>query len=331
MADEITINFNNEESMDKNIAETDTSNQETVVEQHSVEETTITPARECTDYNTIVVCGGSLMGIINLGCIQYAFDNYYLKDLDNYFGTSSGAFICYLLAIGYTPIEIMVYICTKEVIESLHETVDIVGLFRSDSKGLAKFEYIAQILEKMTIEKTGVLLTMGDLKRKFGKSLTICTYNITAGKTVYVSSDSHPDMPCITALRMTSNLPYIFEPFCYRDNFYIDGGVCDNFPIMKAMSDPSNKVIGFDLDYNYAVKDGRDITNMTFLANLFRIPVSSQAEMLHEWYKDKCDIIRVFTEFIGVSNISSTEKLELFSDGYNNCKKYFEEKESCGK
>ena len=56
------------------------------------------------DYDTLVLAGASSKCIVTLGAIQYAYDNFLLKNLQTYIGTSSGAMICYLLAIGYTPV-----------------------------------------------------------------------------------------------------------------------------------------------------------------------------------------------------------------------------------
>ena len=54
-----------------------------------------------------------------LGALGYEDDNYLLKKVTKYVGTSSGAMCNYLLAIGYSPIEIMVYLCTKQMLEKM--------------------------------------------------------------------------------------------------------------------------------------------------------------------------------------------------------------------
>ena len=48
-------------------------------------------------YDTLVLSGGSSKGIIILGCIQYLVDNYLLKGIETYIGTSVGSIICFLL------------------------------------------------------------------------------------------------------------------------------------------------------------------------------------------------------------------------------------------
>ena len=71
------------------------------------------------DYDTLVLAGGSSKGLMILGALQYGFDNYLLKNVNTYIGCSAGAMIGYLLAIGYTPIEIVVYICCNQLMEKM--------------------------------------------------------------------------------------------------------------------------------------------------------------------------------------------------------------------
>ena len=75
------------------------------------------------DYDTLVLSGGSSKGIMTLGALQYLYDNFLLKNIKNYIGTSAGAMICYLLAIGYTPVEIIVYICKHQLLEKMQHFI----------------------------------------------------------------------------------------------------------------------------------------------------------------------------------------------------------------
>ena len=54
-------------------------------------------------YNSLVLSGGAVRGLAIIGALQYAYDNFLLKNVKFFFGTSVGAIICYLLVIGYTP------------------------------------------------------------------------------------------------------------------------------------------------------------------------------------------------------------------------------------
>lgn len=277
------------------------------------------------EYDTLVLSGGSIYGIAVLGALQYAYDNFFLQNVTRYFGTSSGAMICYLLIIGYTPIEIMVYICTNQIIEKMYENVNFSGLLEG-TLSVSDFKYISDNLEIMTVKKTGKLLTLGDLKEKYNKNLTVTTYNATKGIKEYISSDSHPNIPCLIALRMTSNIPFIFEPYKYNMEFYIDGAFCDNFPLKPAIRENS-KILSINLACNnHKIKDARDLTKLQFVLNLLRITVFSKSKLITELYKDKSDIITIHTNLDNIFKINSTKKLEMFSNGFNASKDYFENK-----
>jgi peptidase E len=104
------------------------------------------------NYDTLVIAGGSTKGILALGALQYAIDNYMLSKIKTYIGTSAGAMICYLLAIGYTPIEIIVYICSHQLMEKLVH-FNIVAMI--NNQGASSYNAIHEIFEKMTINKIG--------------------------------------------------------------------------------------------------------------------------------------------------------------------------------
>ena len=98
------------------------------------------------DYDTLVLAGGSAKSIVTLGAVQYVYDNYLYRNLKYYIGTSAGAIICYLLIIGYTPIEIMVYICTNQILEKMQH-FNVFSLIKG--QGACSFHIIQEELEKM--------------------------------------------------------------------------------------------------------------------------------------------------------------------------------------
>ena len=132
---------------------------------------------DTVEFDTLVICGGSINGISILGALQYVTDNNIINNIKSYVGTSVGAIISYLLIIGYTPVEIIVYLCTHHVLFEKLKCFDIIQASRGE--GATTFLYIAEQIEKMTIDKTGRLFTLKDLFTIYGKKLVCVTYNIT--------------------------------------------------------------------------------------------------------------------------------------------------------
>lgn len=274
------------------------------------------------EFDTLVLSGGSVLAISTLGALQYLIDNSLISHIQTFVGTSAGAIISYLLIIGFTPIEIVVYLCTNQHIFEKLKCFDFIKASRGE--GATTFLFVAEQLEKMTIEKTGRLFTMKDLQSIFAKKLVCITYNVSKNCTEYLDDVSYPDLPCITALRMSSNLPLVFEPYKYGDSFYIDGGLSNNFPVDIAET-YGNNVLGINISH-YTSEDVPNTHILEYMYKLIMIPLTELVKTRLSRVKDSTKIINLtrgvllkFFEF----DINSKSKLDLFSNGYEECKDIF--------
>ena len=270
-------------------------------------------------FDTLVLSGGAMKGILVIGALQYAFDENLLNDVQTYVGTSAGAVICFLLIIGYTPREIMVTLCTNRIMEKL-QNFNVVSMI--NGLGAASFAGLQEHLEKMTITKIGYLPTLAYLHEKFKKKLICCTYNLSKSSTEYLSYENHPELPCLIALRMSSNLPLIFEKYNYNDSFYIDGGLADNFPIHIG-DQLGSRILGILISSqpeNFNKIQDMDI--MEYIYNLMSIPSNEITLLKNRLVTEKSTIVTLSYENIKIFNfaIDSKTKLEMFSSGYQQCK-----------
>jgi predicted acylesterase/phospholipase RssA len=275
-------------------------------------------------YDTLVLSGASIKGLVLLGALQYAYDNYLMK-ITTYIGTSSGAMICYLLAIGYTPIEIAVYICTFQLMEKLQE-FNLVSML--NGAGATSFSGIQEQLEKMTINKIGRLLNMQQLKEEFGKRLVFATYNLTKNCAEYLSAETHPTIPCLTAIRMSCNLPLIFEHFKYNGCFYVDGGLTDNFAI-NVGDRIGTKIIGIYTDLlDKGDCNTMDMNVLEYIYKLICIPINHEISIKVKRASKRCDVFKLENDSNSFDfKMDSREKLEMFSCGYQQIKQQIQKKE----
>jgi predicted patatin/cPLA2 family phospholipase len=279
-------------------------------------------------FDTLVLSGASSKGIVTLGALQYGYDFFLLNEVTNYIGTSSGAIICYLLSIGYSPIEIIIYICTNQLMEKLRH-FNIVAMM--NNLGASSFTSIYEQLEKMTIEKIGYLPTFTDLKDKYKKNLICVTYNYTSNSAEYLSVETTPSMPCLIALRMSANLPLIFEPYKYNRSCYLDGGIIDNFPI-EIGKRIGTKILGIYIDTeNFIQNDEDDFNVIEYVYKLMFIPITQRIKNKIDDVKSlpNIKIIKLIDQYTKKKsyfdmNINSSEKLDMFSLGYQQCKNFFE-------
>lgn len=299
-------------------------NIETVVEEikEEKEETEEKPNDPIiSHFDTLVLSGNSSNALVTIGALQYAKDNFLIDRITTYIGTSSGSILSFLLSIGYTPIEIIVFICTHEIMEKLRH-FDILSMINGG--GAASFNDIQEQLEKMTISKIGYLPTLQDLKTRFNKTLIFITYNLTEEKTENLTYETHPNLPCITALRMSSNLPFVFENFKYGNNFYIDGGISNNFAIDIGDS-IGKKILGISLSMESQDFDPNN-NILEYMYKLMCIPISQSISHKISCVSDRCKIIQLKSNKVKIFdfNIDSKTKLELFSNGYQQMKSTFE-------
>jgi NTE family protein len=280
------------------------------------------------NYDTLVISGGGIKGFILLGAIQAVLDSGKLNNVDTYLGTSMGAILGYLLAIGYTPIEIVVELHTtmnKYLLKT--QNFDLTNMINGN--GAITFTHLNEGLEKLTLNKIGKFITLGKLREEYGKTLICATYNMTVCTTEYLGPDNYPDLPCLTAIRMSSNIPMIFDRFKYMDNYYIDGGLTDNFPILKGC-EIGNKVLGICLEIEEnTLKDIPEDGVVSYLFKLLQVPViqgtRNQINQVKNLAQDKCTIINIMSELRNFLqfDVQSKVKLEMFSKGYETVKKNF--------
>jgi predicted acylesterase/phospholipase RssA len=277
-------------------------------------------------FDTIVISGGSVKGSALLGALYYVFSKCDISNIKNFVGTSVGTIIIFLLSIGYTPLELMIYLCTHgHEFTSKMSNVDVLKMVAGN--GATSFAPVQEELEKLTIEKIGKLPTLRDIETKFGKKLVLCTFNVTKHETEYLSADNHPDLPCITAIRMSCNIPLIFEKFMYNNNLYVDGGISDNFPIKKAEELGTN-ILGICLltDHeNLKVNDLDIIDYLTYLAStLLNQIVHTKLDNCNKnnvVVNLKCPLIKPMQFEMGTAF-----HLQMFSNGYQTFKEYFEKR-----
>lgn len=270
-------------------------------------------------YDTLALSGGGVKGMIILGALQCAMDSGVLNNISNYVGTSAGSIICYLLAIGYTPVEIIVYICTHRIVEKMY-SFNLVAMLNGD--GAISYQPVQETLEKMSIDKIGYFPTLKDIHEKYGKKLVCTTYNLTRNTLEYLSVDNYPDLPCLIAVRMSSNIPLVFEKFKYMGFEYVDGGIADNFPIMEAEK-VGNKVLGLVLMSNLksSVKRGGFLQDTL---RLMYVPIQQSTVYKISLTTDKTDCVKLATDKLDILDLdlNSSQKLDMFSSGYQQMKKY---------
>lgn len=274
------------------------------------------------EYNALVLAGGGLKGFGILGGIQYIIDSkkIELKKIHYYAGTSIGAVICYFLAIGYNPIDIIIYCITNEVFD-IQEIKSIDSILKGE--GMYDFSVFADHFKKMTLAKLEYIPTLLQLYKQMNKTLFTCTYNITTKKKEYISYHNYPDMSCIDAITLSTSLPFIFNDCIYNENYFIDGGFVDNCPFSSILEYKNDiNIICFNV--TSSTKDDYK----SFIDKFYTVIMIPINELHLQYLKnqtEKCIFIEILMEPIKIYDfhITHSKKLEFFSVGYNQTKTFF--------
>jgi len=273
-----------------------------------------------TEYDTLILSGGSIKAICELGALQYGYDEKLLDKVHTVVGASAGSALGYLCIIGYTPIELMVTLCSNPLFKDNLPFVNVMQLLDMNGEGAISFSPFQELLEQLTIAKVGKLLTLESLYNKFNKRLVVSSYNYPHD-IEYFTPESHPDLGCIMAIRMSCAIPFIFKMCTYMGSKYMDAALYENFPVgYLKQDDTCQNVLGILIEpFFYEDTDNSNIYH--FLHNLLSIPMKTLSEHQLESILptvNNIDVIRINTDVHLLQYcLNSKEKLDLFSNGYS--------------
>ena len=91
-------------------------------------------------------------------------------------------------------------------------------------------QYFANFLkEKYNLEDINFI----DHFKLTGKKLTMIGTNFSKACETVFNYETYPLMSVITAIRISCSIPVIFEPVLFEGDYYIDGGLINNFYFCK--------------------------------------------------------------------------------------------------
>ena len=196
------------------------------------------------DYEYLVFSGGGIKGISFAGVLEelHKLDIIYSQSnelkLKGIAGTSAGSIISALLAVGYTPtelIDVMTNIDYEKIVD------DKLGYLRDtynflEDWGVCPGNYAQDLLGELINKKTGNPdYTIEQLYNDKKIKLVIVTTDTNYSKSIYMYPGNpikeYSNIPIRLAVRLSMGIPFVFEPYRYNDSYFVDGGVLDNYPL----------------------------------------------------------------------------------------------------
>jgi predicted acylesterase/phospholipase RssA len=275
-------------------------------------------------FTRLVLSGGGAKGIAILGALHYIYEGNGLNNIEEYWGTSIGSVICYLLIIGYTPFEIFhEFFMLKHLADP--KTLDIQTILQEN--GFCPIELFGKKIKLLVEKKCGDFNpTFQELYIKFNKKLNIIGTNIDKMSEECFNIENNPDMKIIDALEISCDLPYIFTHKKYNNNTYVDGGFINNYPINLADNN-KDYCLGIcvfetvEKHINYSFND-----HINLIYRLLYIPIMQLYKERIKKISDKFTNIELQINNISIIEMSpnNKKKVELFSNGYRQSKEILE-------
>jgi predicted patatin/cPLA2 family phospholipase len=184
-----------------------------------------------TKYDTICMSGGGIKGFAFIGALKYLEDNNHinLSEISHFVGTSAGSMISFFLSLDYSLKDIEEFILNfnfKKLIPDIN-IENLLVCHGIDSGEKIMFVVMNFLKEKYDTDD----VTFQEHYNLTNKKLTIIGTNFTKNCEEIFNYINTPDMSVKTAIRISISIPIVFNPVLYNDNYYVDGGIINNFPM----------------------------------------------------------------------------------------------------
>jgi len=271
------------------------------------------------NFDTLVLSSGGVNCFNTLGALQYLYDKKLLSNLNTFVGSSIGTMISYLMAINIEPSKCISYFMSNQLLMKLNKP-DFFFLFNKKN-GIFNYEIIENTLIDITLNQGKKLMTLKELYDMYEKTLIVCTYNLTQDKLEYLNYKTHPNLPCLTAVRMGCSAPIFFGDFYYMGDFYTDGAVIDYFPIDIPEIQGKNilGITSVKTENKYVKLELNNI--FSYLEHILTLHTKNEyVNKLKKVLKEKNIKIIILNEnkvYWGKLNVSNKFILDCFSFGYS--------------
>lgn len=265
------------------------------------------------DFNTLCLGGGSIRGLCELGALHYFVSEGILdlSKINTFAGTSVGSVIALLLAVGYAPMDILIHVMKVDAWMDF-EVTDILQ-FR-EKGGILDLKNLIKNVEELILKKMHFIPTLKELFEMKKKKLVVCATNVTRHRCEYFDFESEPELSCIDAITMSCSMPVIFKRFEYKDCYYVDGGLLDNFPI-DVVNCEGSKILGICIEGMNTEDDGF----FNYIYTVFTLPTLSNQRCKITHLPTNCSVLNIIVNGTPPIDFKMAKelKMDMFIRGHD--------------
>jgi len=265
----------------------------------------------------LLICGGGFKFFYIYGAIKYLEEINILKNITEYIGVSAGGLLSTMFSIGYTPKDIELFILEFNFEKLLDPHLD----YLLENKGLDNGEIKKLLIQQFLMRKNiNSDITFKQLYELTDKKINFIAANLTLNKLEILNYETYPDMEVWKGLLITTALPFLYQPIIHNEQFLVDGGIFDNYPIQLFKDD---SLIGINMI--------NDIDNIDLNIDFLNY-CTKMIELTYNWHvMHKVETYNQYTINIKTHNalelintqITHEERQKRIQHGYESAIQYF--------
>lgn len=246
----------------------------------------------------IVISGGGPTGFYTYGAAKFLADKKFwdINDIETIYGTSIGAFIGALICLKYDWETLNDYIIKRPWDKIFNISPEAVFKIW-ETKGLFGDECVKESFKPLLVAKElDVNITLKDFYEYSKIELHMFAVDINDFPlcATDISYKTHPDLSLITALNMTTAIPFVYKPVIIDNKCFVDGGIVLNYPLKKCLDDTNcdeSEILAFK---NYHSTEKKMVKNLTGINN--------DTTLLNFWIY----LMRLFVKQFNNNNLGET-------------------------
>ena len=182
------------------------------------------------DYTNLVLSGGGMKGFVYIGFIKKLEELNILKKFKVLYGTSIGSLFCLLIILDYTSKEITNLLCNLDILSLIDASLET--LIDTSINGLNNNKKIILFLEFiLTYKNFDKNITLLELFNKTNKHFGCVLTKLPEFTECFFDHITNPNEKIVDTVFASMSIPIIFPKYKISNNYYIDGGFTNNFPL----------------------------------------------------------------------------------------------------
>ena len=214
----------------------------------------------------LVLSGGGPKLISQLGVLDKLISEDFINidNIETIFATSAGFIMAIFLAIRIDFKDLKNYSINKPWDKFIEKNLNILDL--NKEKGLLNHSFIIDMIETfLKFKEIRTDITLKELYNLTSINIYFYTTRLNDFSLVEISHKNEPDMPLISAVKASCSIPPIFGPEKYKENYYFDGGLFNNYPLdscFKVTNCSEEEVLGLAISYPEITVENLDDSNI---------------------------------------------------------------------